>query len=242
MSEKLDAALRDIVIANRILAHEGVVDGFGHVTVRHPENPNRYFMSRSRSPELVAPEDIMEFDLDSNPIDAKGRKGYAERPIHGCIYKARPDVHSVCHNHAETVIPFGSTNTELKPILHMGACIGHKVPTWNIHDEFGDTDLLVVNNAQGQSLARTLGPNSVVMMRGHGATVATATLRLTVFTAIYMMRNAAMVLAAKPLGSIVYLTPGEIDAVMKTLSAPLSQNRAWEYWCRRVGFETDANR
>jgi ribulose-5-phosphate 4-epimerase/fuculose-1-phosphate aldolase len=241
-SEALTAAIHDVVVANRILAREGVVDGFGHVSVRHPERPDRYLLSCSRSPELVTEADIMEFDLDSNPVDARGRTGYAERPIHGGVYKARPDVMSVCHNHAQSLIPFGVTNTPMKPILHMGAVIGVHVPVWDIRDQFGDTDLLVVTNQQGDSLAKTLGGGRVALMRGHGATVASGSLRGTVFTAIYLMANAAMLHQARQMGEVNYLTPGEIACVEKTLFSPLSQNRAWEYWARRAGFQTDVNK
>ena len=186
---KLDALLEDLVIANRILAHEGVVDGFGHVTVRHPERPDRFFMSRSRSPELVTLDDLMEFDLDCNPIDQRGRVMYGERPIHGAIFPARPDVGSVVHNHAHEVIPYSVTKKPMRQIIHTAGGMGPHVPVWDIHD-FGDTDMLVRNMQQGKSLAKTLGDNAAVLMRGHGCTVTGKTIRDAVRVAVYLMVNA----------------------------------------------------
>ncbi|HEX2480589.1 MAG TPA: class II aldolase/adducin family protein, partial [Methylomirabilota bacterium] len=143
MSEgtNLDAALDDLVIANRILANEGVIDAFGHISVRDPRRPDRYFLARSRSPELVERRDIMEFDLENRPIDPQGRTMYSERPIHGSIYRTRPDVTAVCHNHARSLIPFSITGTPIKPVWHVAGGIGPEVPTWDVRDEFGDTDL-----------------------------------------------------------------------------------------------------
>ncbi len=230
----LDALLDDLVIANRILADQGVLDAFGHVSVRHPDRPDRYVMSGSRGPNLVTRADLIEFTLESEPIDQNGRRMYAERPIHGRIYAARPDVHAVCHNHSPATIPFGTTATPLRPILHMGSVIGNDVPVWDIHDEFGDTNLLVTTMPQGESLAHALGANSVVLMRGHGSAVAAATLRGAVFTSVYLQKNAELVLAAKQLGEIRYLTPGEILAAGTMLSEALSQDRAWESWSSRV--------
>jgi HCOMODA/2-hydroxy-3-carboxy-muconic semialdehyde decarboxylase len=230
----LDALLDDLVLANRILADHHVVDAFGHVSVRHPERPDRYFMSRSRGPNLVERDDLIEFDLESRPIDQNGRRMYAERQIHGRIYAARADVHAVCHNHAPATIPFGATGTRLQPIFHMAAVIGGDIPIWDIHDDFGDTNLLVTTQPQGDSLARALAGNHVVLMRGHGSAVAGATLRGVVFAAVYLQKNAELVLEAKRLGDVRYLTPGEIVEAGATLSEALSQDRAWESWSSRV--------
>ena len=158
MNERVKAAVRDLVVANRILGNEGVVDAFGHISIRHPENPGRYFLSCSRSPGLVTEDDIVEFDLDSNRLDGTDRAIYAERFIHGCLYKARPDVMSVCHSHAHAVVPFTVTNTPIEPIWVMAAGSGPDVPNWDIRDEFpNEGTMLVVNDATGQSLARTMG-------------------------------------------------------------------------------------
>ena len=232
----LDSALDDLVLANRILADQGVLDAFGHVSIRHPERPDRYLMSRSRGPNIIVRDDIIEFGLDSEPIaELNGRRIYAERAIHGQIYQARPDVNAVCHNHAPAIIPFGVTATPLRPILHMGSVIGKDVRVWDMHTEFGDTDMLVRTAAQGASLAKMLGSERVILMRGHGSAVACSTLRDAVFTSVYMQRNAELVLSAHQLGGdIQYLTPGEIDATLVMHANPLSQDRAWESWSSRV--------
>ena len=230
----LDAALDDLVTANRILADHDVVDAFGHVSIRHPDRPDRYFLSRSRGPNLVERSDLIEFDLASEPIDQNGRRMYAERQIHGRIYAARPDVNAVCHNHAPATIPFGATGTRLRPIFHMASVIGGEIPIWDIQDEFGDTNLLVTTQPQGDSLARMLAEHGVVLMRGHGSAVAARTLRGVVFASVYLQKNAELVLAAKQLGKVRYLSAGEIDAAGTMLSEALSQDRAWESWSSRV--------
>jgi ribulose-5-phosphate 4-epimerase/fuculose-1-phosphate aldolase len=240
-SKAVEAALADLVIANRILASEGVIDAFGHVSIRHPERPDRYFLARSRSPELVERGDLLEFDLDSNPINPDGRTMYSERPIHGCIYKARPEVMSVCHNHAHSLIPFGVTGAAIKPIWHVAGCIGAEVPIWDIREEFGDTDLLVTDNGMGDSLARKLGPCRCALMRGHGAVVATHGLKPTVFTAIYLMANARLLKEAREMGQVTYLSEGEVKLTEEMNMKPRSQNRAWEYWARRAGFKVAVN-
>jgi HCOMODA/2-hydroxy-3-carboxy-muconic semialdehyde decarboxylase len=237
----LDAALGDLVLANRILANEGVIDAFGHISIRHPRRSDRYFLARSRSPELVERRDIMEFDLDNGPIDSRGRTMYSERPIHGSIYRARSDVAAVCHNHARSLIPFSITGSSIRPVWHVAGGIGAEVPIWDIRDEFGDTDLLVTTTALGDSLARKLGPHRVCLMRGHGAVVAAHDLKAAVFVSIYLMVNAAMIREARELGEVTYLTEGEIHLTEQMNFRARSQNRAWEYWVRRAGFTTSVN-
>jgi ribulose-5-phosphate 4-epimerase/fuculose-1-phosphate aldolase len=226
--------LADLVIANHILAEHGIVDAFGHISVRHPEHPGRYFLARSLAPELVALDDIVEFTLDSEPIDPDGRPLYAERPIHGRIYAARPDVHAVCHNHAPATIPFGVTGAALRPIFHMAAVIGSAIPVWDIASRFGDTNLLVTTGAMGDDLATALGPHRVALMRGHGSAVAGKTLRDAVFTAVYLQVNAHLLTTALGLGDVRYLSDGEIAAASTMLGQPLAQNRAWESWAARA--------
>jgi ribulose-5-phosphate 4-epimerase/fuculose-1-phosphate aldolase len=230
-------ALRDLVIANRILASKKILDAFGHVSIRHPADPQRFIMSRSRGPALVRVEDLMEFTLDCEPVDQRGRAMYAERQIHGAIYRARPDVGAVCHHHANSLIPFGVTNAQLRPIFHMASTIGTKVPVWDIREDFGDTNLLVTKSDQGDSLARALGPNRVVLMRGHGAAVASKTVREVVFTSIYMQVNAELVMAARNLGEIRFLSDGEIAQASEMLFSPLSQERSWQTWVSEAGFD-----
>ena len=166
--EALLRAMQELVVANRILANEGICDAFGHASIRHPENPDRYVMARSRSPGVITIEDLMEYTLDGDPIDQQGRAMYAERHIHGGVYELRPDVQAVIHSHSHAVIPFGVTGVRLQPVLHMGASVGPDVPVWDIHDNFGDTTLLVTNMDQGRDLARCLGDRRAALMRGHG--------------------------------------------------------------------------
>ena len=231
----LSAALNDLVAANRILAREGVVDGFGHVSIRHPTFPDRYFLARSRSPELVTAEDIMEFTLDGAVVGNDDRKPYAERHIHGAILEARPDVHSVVHNHSHAVLPFAVTGVPLRPLMHVAGVIGESAPVWDIADRFGETNLLVTNMAQGRDLAATLGASSVALMRGHGCAVAGGGVREAVLTAIYTQINATIQLQAMALGEVRFLSPGEVALTPETLIGPLAMERAWEYHARRAG-------
>jgi ribulose-5-phosphate 4-epimerase/fuculose-1-phosphate aldolase len=231
----LSATLRDLVIANRILAHEGVVDGYGHVSIRHPDRPDHFFLSRSRAPELVTLDDLMEFDLDCNPIDQRGRMMYAERAIHGGIYRARPEVNSVVHNHAHEVIPFTLTKVQLRPIIHVAGGIGGDIPVWDIRAKFGDTDMLVRTMAQGSDLAQCLGPRPVALMRGHGAVVTGRTVQEVVLTAVYLMVNAKLQAETMKFGEINFLTEGEIAKTAEMSFSPVSLLRIWEYWAQRCG-------
>ena len=167
---KLNQARELLARANRMIANEGVLDAFGHVTMRHPTDPGRYLMSYSRGPELVQPDDILEFTLNSQIVKPVEMRLYGERVIHGEIYKARPDVNAVCHHHAPSILPFCISGVELKPVYHLGATLGAKVPFWDSRDEFGDTSLIVAKPEEGASLARALGPHWIVLMRRHGAT------------------------------------------------------------------------
>jgi ribulose-5-phosphate 4-epimerase/fuculose-1-phosphate aldolase len=231
----LDEVLHDLAVANRILAHQGVVDAYGHVSVRHPTKNDRFFLSRSRSPELVTKDDLLEFDLDCNPIDQKGREIYIERPIHGGIFQARPDVKSVIHNHSLEVVPFSiSKTTKLRPVFHTAASIGTEIPVWDIRTNFGDTNLLVTTLPQGHDLAKTLGKGWVSLMRGHGCAVAGTSLYDAVHTAILLQDNARVQAAAIRLGEVIELTPGEV-AKAGSHGSQSRTSRAWEYWSRRAG-------
>jgi ribulose-5-phosphate 4-epimerase/fuculose-1-phosphate aldolase len=244
------AAIRDLVIANRILGNEGVVDAFGHVSIRHPKNPGRYFLARSRSPGLIEEADILEFDLESTCIDLRGERPYAERFLHGSVYQARPDVMSVCHSHAHELIPFTVTDTSLKPVWVFAASIGPEVPIWDIRDDFPDpTTMLIVNDAIGASMARALGGRSAVLLRGHGAVIATASLKNTVLASMGLMANADMLMKSHLLAAarggnanIRYLNEGEIRATTDVLYSPTGVDRAWEYWSHRAGFKLDGER
>ncbi|MDB5600112.1 MAG: Aldolase [Xanthobacteraceae bacterium] len=229
----LDALLEELVTANRILATEGVVDSFGHISVRHPENPQQFLLSRARAPDCIEVEDMMTFALDGTPLDAGDRKPYLERFIHGGIYEVRPDAMSVVHNHSPSVIPFGITGKKLRPLLHMCASIGHEVGTWDSQDKFGDTALLIENVEMGRDLARFIGPQRTALLRGHGAVVIGASIRHAVFTSIYLEVNAKLQMQAMAMGDIKFLSPGEVDTIIAR-TGPYTLNRAWENWCRRA--------
>src|ERR671923_3057720 len=186
----LDTVIQDLVIANRILAKEDVVDAYGHVSLRHPDNASHFLIARSIAPELVNAEDIVELGLDGHPVRDEKRSLYLERFIHAAIFEARPDIQSVVHAHAEDILPFGVTQaTPLRPVIHSGSFIGANVPVWDIADKFGDTNLLVTNMDQGRDLAKCLAGNNVALMRGHGFAAAARSLVDVVRMSIYLPRN-----------------------------------------------------
>ena len=234
MDNKMRTLLDELVIANHVLANEKVVDSFGHISVRNPENPKHFFLSCSRSPEIVSIEDIMEFDLEGNNVDGSLLRPYGERFIHGALLEARPEIQSVVHNHSLSVIPFGVTNTPLLPIIHTGAAIGRNIPTWDIQDNFGDTDLLVRNMEQGRDLAKTMGQASVVLMRGHGCSVVGSSIKEATLTAVYLQISATVQLQSMSLGDVRYLTPGETDECTNMFYSDLSVDRVWENLTTRV--------
>jgi HCOMODA/2-hydroxy-3-carboxy-muconic semialdehyde decarboxylase len=235
--QALDAIREDLVKANRILSHEGILDAYGHVSVRHPENADRFLLTWARAPGLVETGDVMEFALDGTAL-ADARPAYLERFIHGAIYEQRPDVKAVCHNHTLSILPFSiSRSTRLQAVIHSGRVVGSEVPVWNIADEFGErTNMLVVNMDQGRSLARTLGAGSLALMRGHGSVVVGANLPEVVAACIHMDKNAQVQLQALQLGEYIPLAPGEVDRPDVSPGAPPLPDRAWEYWARRAGF------
>jgi HCOMODA/2-hydroxy-3-carboxy-muconic semialdehyde decarboxylase len=234
----LDVIIKDLVVANRILAKEDVVDAYGHVSIRNPDNPKSFFISRSLAPELIERDDIVELGLDGEPLKNEKRSLYLERFIHAAIYEARPDINSVVHAHAEDTLPFGiAAATKLKPVIHSGSFIGPNVPVWDIADKFGATNVLVTNMAQGRDLAKCLGKNSVALMRGHGFASAARSLIEVVRLSVYLPRNARALMRAKMLGGkIKYLSKGEIDARNKGYSPYSTETwRAWEYWANKAG-------
>jgi ribulose-5-phosphate 4-epimerase/fuculose-1-phosphate aldolase len=234
LSNSLADLRRDLATAYRLVANEGMLDAFGHISVRNPNNPDRYFLSRSRAPALVQPEDILEYDLDSNPIVPPTVRPYSERVIHGEIFKARPDVNAVCHHHAPSIMPFAISGVPLQPVFHLGATMGQRAPFWDSRDEFGDTNLLVVKPEEGASLARALGNHAIVVMRRHGATVVGGELRELVFRVIYSSKNAEHQLAAHMLGHVSPLTDGEAEMAAALNLAPGPLARAYEYWVTRL--------
>jgi HCOMODA/2-hydroxy-3-carboxy-muconic semialdehyde decarboxylase len=222
----------DLVVANHILYAEGVVDGFGHVSTRHPGRPDRFLLARSMAPALVAAGDIMEFDLDGNIQGGDPRAPYLERFIHGAIYKARPDVSAVVHSHSPSVIPFGVTGGSLRPIYHMSGFLGAGAPIFEIREAGGMTDMLIRDNALGDALARTLGPRAVALMRGHGSVAVGGSIQQVVYRAIYTEMNARLQMEAARLGAITFLEPEEARLAAAMNDKVLG--RPWELWKRRV--------
>ena len=236
--DELASVLEDLITANRILAHENVLDSFGHVSIRHPHRPDRFLLSRARAPQMVEVADIMEFRLDGVSVGPEPGKPYSERFIHAALYEARPDVNAVVHNHSPSVIPFSVTSKcRMRPIMHMCAPIGADIPTWDIRDKFGDrTNLLVTDLEMARDLAKCLDQNTVALMRGHGSTVVARGLREVVFTSVYMELNANLLMQSLTLGEgeVTYLSEGEIEAITKG-RAGFTFERGWENWCNRVG-------
>jgi ribulose-5-phosphate 4-epimerase/fuculose-1-phosphate aldolase len=227
------AVIEDIVVGSRILADFGVVDGFGHVSARDPKNPNHFLMSRSLAPALVTADDIMEFDLDANAVDARGRTVFLERFIHSEIYKARPDVMAVVHTHSPGVIPFSVSQVPLRPMYHNPSFLAAGAPVWDIRKDFGETDMLVSDSPRGKSLAQTLGDKPVVLMRGHGDVTVGPSVKMAVFRAYYTDVNAKLQSQAIALGGEVnYLTPGEGAKADKINFAVI--DRIWNLWKMRV--------
>ena len=227
--------IEDLVVSYRTLAAEGVIDAYGHVSVRSETNPRRYLMARQLAPELVTEEDILEFDLDSKPIDPRDRKFYNERYIHGEIYKARPDVMAVVHNHAPAVVPFSCTSrATLKPIFHMSAFIGLGVPNWDIRDAQKGSDMLVRTPQLGQSLAKKLGKYPAVLMRGHGSTTVGENLQRAVGRSVYLELNARMqfqaIVLAGPKGRINFMDAKEVAANVSWQN----YDRSWNLWRARA--------
>jgi ribulose-5-phosphate 4-epimerase/fuculose-1-phosphate aldolase len=225
--------LSNLVLANHILVHEGVLDGFGHISVRDPANPQQFFIARSMAPALVTEADLVTCNLDGEVIAPAGAKTYVERFIHSEIYKARPDVHSVVHSHSPAVIPFGVTGARLRPICHMSGFLGATVPVYEIRRDAGETsDLLIRNQALGRALADSLGSATVALMRGHGSVTVGVSIQQAVFRAIYTENSARLQLEASRLGEINFLTDGEAQATSDMNDQHL--DRPWQMWVRRV--------
>lgn len=222
--------LQDLVTANHILFNQGVLDAFGHVSVRHDKDPERYLLCRNMAPGLVSEADIIEFHLDGTPITAQGRRVYLERFIHGEIYRSRPDVMAVVHSHSPSVVPFSvAKKTPLRALCHMAGFIGTAAPVFEIRDTAGDgTDLLITNPGLGNALAQSLGDSSLILMRGHGSTVVAGTLKTAVYRAVYTEVNARTQLQAISLGELTYLSEAEAAATTRTIETQVE--RAWGLW------------
>ena len=218
--------IEDLVIASRTCAEHGVIDAYGHVSVRSEADPNRYFMSRSIAPELITESDILEFDLDSQPIVPNGPPGYNERYIHGEIYKLRPEINAIVHNHSHSVVPFSCTPCQLRPIFHMSAFIGLGIPNWDIREAQEGTDMLVRNSVLGRSLAEKLGKHPAALMRGHGSVVVGEKIQIAVGRTVYLDHNAKMQFQA------MMMVGGNMDAITFMDDAEVAANVVWQEYVR----------
>ena len=227
------ALVGDLVYANRILYDQGVLDGFGHVSMRDPRSPERFLLARSMAPALVKAADILVYDRDGAPLNAGDRRVYLERFIHAAIYRARPDVLAIVHSHSPSLIPFGVTGTPLRPLYHMSAFLGAGAPIFDIRDVAGATDMLISDNQLGDALAKTLGDRTVVLLRGHGAVNVGTSIPQVVFRAVYTETNARLQAEAMRLGTITYLSPEEAAKAAAALDGQLL--RAWDLWKARIG-------
>jgi 3-hydroxy-2-methylpyridine-4,5-dicarboxylate 4-decarboxylase len=227
-----EEAIEQLVLANRILANEGAVDGFGHVSVRNPEQPQRFFQSRSLSPELVTREDVLELDLDGTVVSETAHKPYAERIIHAAILKARPDVNAVFHGHAHPILPFTCTGVPLRPVFHLGSMFYEGIPLYDDYDV--SAGMLISSQEEGERVARVLGNARALLLRGHGCVVVGASVPTLVMASIWLRDNAAIQLQALALGEPKYLSYEEGRAATRVTETALVVERAWGYWARRA--------
>ena len=222
----------ELVVGNRIIFDQKVVDAFGHISVRHDKDPTKYLMARHLAPGLVTAADITIFDLDSNPVADNSSRYYSERFIHGEIYKVRPDVNAVVHCHAPQLIPFGTTTAPLRPIFHMSGFLGAGAPVFEIREAGGMTDMLIRTPHLGQALAGALGDKPIILMRGHGATLVGASIKQVVYRSVYAAANAGLQMEALRLGDVMFLSPEE--AAMAAASNDKSIERPWALWKRQA--------
>jgi ribulose-5-phosphate 4-epimerase/fuculose-1-phosphate aldolase len=224
---------RELALANRILYDHGIVDGLGHASMRHPDDPDLFLLSANRAPGLVRPDDIQCYRLDGSALDADGPRPYLERFIHSEIYRARPDVQSVVHSHSMSVIPFACADKPLRPLFHMAGFLGAGSAHFEIRDAGGDTDMLIRSPYLGEALAKSLGQHSCVLMRGHGSTVVGTGLRQAIYRAIYAEANAKLQLSTLALGEPTYLNAAEAQLASDTNDGQIP--RSWDLWVGRLG-------
>ena len=228
----LNELRRDLVTALQILCNEGVLDTFGHISVRHPSEPGRFLIPYSAAPNCVGEQDIAELDLSSDPVEPTERRLYSERFIHGSIYTARADIGAVIHHHPKALMPYCATGSAPLPVCQAGAAMGKTVAFWDSRDEFGDTNLLISNREMGDSLAQALGSDWIVLMRRHGVAVAGRSLREAVYRAISTCQNAEYAAAAESQGAVEPLSAGELDAIAPNV--PAQSERSWQFWAERL--------
>ncbi|WP_018699822.1 class II aldolase/adducin family protein [Amorphus coralli] len=224
----------ELVLASHILAHNDVLDVFGHVSVRDPDQPDRFLLSRSRSPGMVTRDDVIAFGMDAEPVEPDGRRLFLERVIHAAIYSVRPDIQAISHFHAEAIMPFCVSGVPVRAVTHVGATAGAELPFWSAQEAFGDTSLLVANREQADSLAVALGTAPAVLLRNHGGVAAGASLKEMVFRSVHLCLNARAQWQASLIGSPTFLTEGEVERAAAANLGPLVLERAWDYWRHRL--------
>lgn len=232
---KIKTAIEELVIANHILYDQNAVDGYGHISVRNPANPNTFFLARSVAPSTVKVEDIIEFDMSGKALNGDNRTAYGERFIHSGILKNRPDINSVIHGHAPPILPYGLTGSTLKPVYHMSSFLGEGAPIFEIRNfakPNPDTDMFVSNAELGNALSQTMGLQYFVLMRGHGYAAGGDSIKKAVFRAIYAIQNASIQSEAMKMGQVQYLTPGEAAISQETIEKTIG--RPWQLWTERV--------
>ena len=227
------AVLEDLAAASRILVDQGVFDAAGHVSMRHPNMPDRFLMSRSLAQQMVTADDIMQFDLACEPIDAQGRRGFIERYLHGEIYRARPDVTAIAHSHSPPVIAFGLTNTPLRAMYHNAAFLAAGVPVFDIREKFGTTDIVISSADKGAALAQVLGDKPVALLRAHGMVAVGPSLSVAVFRAIFTVTSASIQHQAQALGGKIAVLDEEEGRIADIVNVE-TVGRSWDLWKRRV--------
>jgi HCOMODA/2-hydroxy-3-carboxy-muconic semialdehyde decarboxylase len=228
-------AVEELVLANHILYDQNAVDGYGHISVRNPTNPNTFFLARSVAPSVVKVEDIMEFDMNGKALNGDTRVAYGERFIHSGVLKNRPDINSVIHGHASPVLPYGLTGTTLRPVYHMSAFLGEGAPIFEIRNfakPNPDTDMFVSSVDLGDALSKTMGLQYFVLMRGHGYAAGADSIKKAVFRTVYAIQNASIQSEAMKMGKVQYLTPGEAVTAQETIEKTIG--RPWQLWSERV--------
>jgi 3-hydroxy-2-methylpyridine-4,5-dicarboxylate 4-decarboxylase len=234
-SPAVKAAIEELVLANHILYDQNAVDGYGHISIRNPNNPNTFFLARSVAPSVVTVADIMEFDMNGKALHGDTRTAYGERFIHSGILRNRPDINSVIHGHAAPILPYGMTGSTLKPVYHMSAFLGEGAPIFEIRNfakPNPDTDMFVSNNDLGDALSKTMGLQYFVLMRGHGYAAGGDSIKKVVFRSVYAIQNASIQSEAMKMGTVQYLTPGEATASQETIEKTIG--RPWQLWSERV--------
>ena len=226
--------VENLVVANHILFDQGVVDAFGHISVRHDSRPDRFLLARNMAPGQVTADDIVEFTLDGEAVNANGRRVYLERFIHGEIYRRRPDVMSVVHSHSHAIVPLSTVKGHrMKAIFHMAGFVGQGAPVFEVREAGGDaTDLLISSNHLGRALAEKFDGHDIVLMRGHGSTVVANSIPLAVYRAVYAELNARYIVQASALGEVEYLTEGESRACLASVEGQVQ--RPWNLWVEQA--------